>query len=91
MNDQRLTEAKDAQRPVESPGIGVDMPTLYVFLSLLGVLIIYDTWTLLRRGYETTISSQLYTAALAQPVIPLAIGIVIGHLFWPNKASRSPK
>lgn len=65
-----------------------DRLTFFVAISVLAVIIVYDTWTLIARGYETTISSQLYTLALGQPIIPCAIGVVIGHLFWGNRAAR---
>lgn len=65
-----------------------DRLTFFVALAVLAVIICYDTWTLIARGYETTISSQLYTLAGNQPIISFAIGVVCGHLFWPNRASR---
>lgn len=68
----------------------IDPLTLTVSLAILAVIVIYDVWTLLRRGYATTISWNLYLLSLRFPIIPAAIGVVIGHLFWPNRAGNCP-
>lgn len=63
-----------------------DKTTTIFSIVIIAAIIIFDVWTLLERGYTTTISWQLYERSKAEPIIPLAIGVVIGHLWWPNKA-----
>lgn len=46
------------------------------------LLIIYDIVIVLTLGGSATISWQLYTFSQKYPVLAVAIGIVIGHLFW---------
>ena len=62
--------------------------TLYFSLAVLAAIIGFDVWSLLARGYETTISWTLYQLSLKQPIVPFAIGGVCGHLWWPNKAAN---
>lgn len=62
----------------------VDVPTVLVSTTAILGLIMYDVWTLLARGYDTTISANLFYLSQRYPVIALAIGVVLGHLFWPH-------
>lgn len=62
-----------------------DMVTLFVFLSLFGILMVYDIWTLTRRGYNTTVSWTIYQLARGWPAVPFAFGFLMGHLFFPQK------
>lgn len=60
--------------------------TLYFALIVVAVVIGYDLWTLIRHGYDTTISNVALVFAKEYPIIVLPIGIVIGHIYWTNKA-----
>ncbi len=52
-------------------------------LSVFAVgLIVYDVWTVLKRGSSTTISVQLYEFSKNYPMVPFLIGFVMGHIFW---------
>jgi hypothetical protein len=62
----------------------IDPLTLKFSLVILAAIIVFDVWTLLKRGYSTTISYTLYVSAVRFPIIPFALGVVAGHLFWPN-------
>ncbi len=61
---------------------------LAVTLGTSALVAAYDVWTYRRRGYETTISYMLLTAARSRPIVAaligLAVGILFGHLFWPQ-------
>lgn len=61
--------------------------TLAFSLVIIAAIIGFDVWTLLARGYETTISWNLYMLAQKQPIVSFSIGVVSGHLFWPNRAA----
>lgn len=63
-----------------------DKLTLGVSLTILAIIIAYDVWTLTVRGYATTISWNMFQMASRFPIIACALGIVLGHLFWPNAA-----
>lgn len=58
--------------------------TAGVLIAAAVVLIIWDVIVAIRGGNTATISQVLYHAAQAEPVIALALGIVLGHLFWPQ-------
>jgi hypothetical protein len=62
--------------------------TLITLLTAVLGLVAYDVYLAVRWGYEATISYQLLQASRAEPIIPLALGLVLGillgHLFWPQ-------
>lgn len=58
--------------------------TIIFIIAAIAVIIGYDVWMLAARGYKSTISFTMLTAAQTWPIIPFAIGIVFGHLFWPQ-------
>lgn len=59
--------------------------TLWVVLAFLVGLLGYDLWTIVKHGYETTVSAVVLDMSQNYPVIPLLIGIAAGHLWWPNE------
>jgi hypothetical protein len=63
--------------------------TLLTVLAAGVWLICYDVFLVWHYGVEQTISWQTYQAARSEPIIPLllglAVGILFGHLFWPQK------
>lgn len=48
-------------------------------------LAIYDIVAVWRGGGRATISSVLLASAHSYPIIVLAIGVLLGHLFWPQR------
>lgn len=65
-----------------------DLLTLGVALFIVALIAVYDIWTLVTRGYETTISAVTYNLSKRFPIIPFAIGVIAGHLWWPNLVAR---
>lgn len=63
--------------------------SLFVVLAAAVVLIAYDVWLCWNGGAKATISWHTYLAACSEPIIPFAIGLILGvlagHLFWPNR------
>jgi hypothetical protein len=62
--------------------------TIFFIWALILAIAIYDVIALLRGG-RATISSVIITASYSPPwgaLIPLAIGIVLGHLLVPQRA-----
>lgn len=58
--------------------------TEIVIFSTIIILIIYDIFILLKKGSKYTISSVLLELGKKYPIIPFFLGIVFGHIFWPN-------
>jgi hypothetical protein len=63
--------------------------TLGITLLTVAVIAAYDVWTYAQRGYQTTISYMLLSAARERPIVAaligLVVGILFGHLFWPQQ------
>ncbi len=57
--------------------------TRYVILFATIGLVGYNIFVGLRFGPEATISVQMYELSRQFPIIPLAFGVVIGHIWWP--------
>jgi hypothetical protein len=64
--------------------------TLLFTLAALLVIAVFDVVAIDRGGYPATISYLALHAATERPVIALAVGILVGHLFWsvPAESSR---
>ena len=68
------------------------MNTTEYWLIGFGVIIMiyigYDIYADFRWGYKETFSYIIYTAAKTEPIIAWAIGgamgLLSGHLFWPQ-------
>jgi hypothetical protein len=44
----------------------------------------WDVYLFFSHGTSATVSATLYRASLTFPPLLLAIGFVLGHLFWPQ-------
>jgi len=56
-------------------------------LILLGMVIIiffWDATVLLMGRPEATLSAVLLQVTKDNPIIAFILGVVVGHLFWPN-------
>jgi hypothetical protein len=60
--------------------------TVTVWLIFLAVVVVtgYDLFVVTRHGASASISWTILTLARAYPIIPLAVGTLLGHLFWPQ-------
>lgn len=61
------------------------MTKLFV-VAIVGIIAVVDT-IFVFNGTQT-ISEFLYLSGREYPVVPLAIGMLVGHIFWPVKVSR---
>ena len=59
--------------------------TAWILIVLVFFLVLWDIYAAYRWGYDGTISRDILQASYANPIIPLATGIILGHLFWPQK------
>ncbi len=58
--------------------------TLLIFAvtSLAG----YDAWVYRTAGTDATISAVVHDFAVDWPIAGVAIGTIIGHIFWPFRS-----
>lgn len=56
-----------------------------VFVFFIVVIFIYDAWLRHRGGDPATFSHRIALWSMRYPLIPAMFGILIGHLFWPNR------
>lgn len=55
---------------------------LVVFTAV--ALVLYDVYAVVAGGKEATISWIVLQWSKVYPIIPFALGVVIGHMFWKN-------
>ena len=63
---------------------GLFQPTIILLIATAALWAAYDTWVIIAKGYEATISHSLLTLAQRFPIIPFVLGLLCGHLFWSN-------
>jgi hypothetical protein len=67
---------------MSNPGVKY---TRAFFVIMLLLIAVYDVLALTIWGVEATISRTIgIGASFDAPTIPFGIGIVMGHLFWPQ-------
>lgn len=54
------------------------------FLCVCFTIGIYDVWAVYVSGVNDTVSAVLGRWGAQFPVLPLLIGMVLGHVFWPR-------
>lgn len=67
--------------------MSADPATVMVSIILALVLIVvglYDLIAVLWFGQPATVSAVVLQIAKRHPILPLAVGVLIGHLFWPQ-------
>ena len=57
-----------------------DIFLLVLLLCLLCIVAIYDMWADVVGS--RTVSSTVWEWSRMYPVIPLIVGLILGHLFW---------
>jgi hypothetical protein len=58
-------------------------PTQILLVATVVIWVAYDVFAAIRWGAMQTISVVLWQLAQKYPVIPLAVGALIGHLWIP--------
>ncbi|HLN30498.1 MAG TPA: hypothetical protein VK395_22330 [Gemmataceae bacterium] len=61
--------------------------TWLVILSFTVVMIAYDVLAYALWGVDATISRRVLFASQGTPLIAFAVGVLCGHLFWPQRPS----
>lgn len=62
--------------------------TAWIVVFSVFALGLFDIYAAVRWGYTGTISYDILTVSYSHPVIPLAAGILCGHLFWPQPTQK---
>lgn len=57
--------------------------TNFVMLGAVTALLLYNVLAGVMGGGEATISARMQHLATRYPVIPLAVGMLVAHWFWP--------
>jgi hypothetical protein len=66
-------------------------PAVIATLVAGSIILCYDVYALAVNGYDATISYMLYTAGAHWQIIPFSLGVLAGHLFFPNDAANVTK
>lgn len=56
--------------------------TVILIIATCLIWAVYDVWTIAKRGKKTSISAYIIRGSYKYPLVVLALGILIGHLFW---------
>jgi len=56
--------------------------TLIVMVAAAIFLIIFDIWIIAKKGKQESISAYVIRGSKKMPLLVLAFGILLGHLFW---------
>lgn len=72
---------------------GAASPEVWGAILLLVItmtILIFDTYAAFSAGAVDSVSTVLYHWAQRWPIIPLVVGILIGHLFFPTRPAPPP-
>lgn len=62
----------------------LELTAKLIILATIIIIVLWDVSVVLMGRPETTISAVLLQLAKDNPIISFAMGVVVGHLFWPN-------
>lgn len=68
----------------------LSMITTLGLAAMLLAIGIWDVLTLVWGEEEATVSYTVLALARAHPIVPLLVGILVGHLFWPQLPPPPP-
>ncbi len=57
-------------------------PTFAVIVVVLALVLAYDAWAMMKKGYKWTISYEMRAWASKYPIVAMGLGIAFGHLWW---------
>lgn len=55
------------------------------FLACLMIVWIWDWYVIVKGQPRETVSATVLEWSQQWPILPLLCGIIIGHIFWPNR------
>jgi hypothetical protein len=63
--------------------------TQAVVILTLAILGAYDAYIISEEGYDASISVVVLYWSHKAPIIPFIVGVIAGHLFWPQASQES--
>jgi hypothetical protein len=57
-------------------------PAIIIMIVGAFLIAVTDIFLAIKYGFEGTFSWQLYMNAKRFPILPFALGVLVGHLFW---------
>lgn len=73
--------------PQDVTQIGMFQPrVVFAVCMMLSCLFagLWDVWVIAHGRPNDTVSRVLQEWSVAYPMLPLALGILLGHIFWPT-------
>lgn len=64
--------------------------TVVFSVFVVAIIAVYDALAWAYASGEGTISRVLLAIAYEYPLLPFAVGVVAGHIFWANEAGKKP-
>ena len=61
--------------------------TIFLLFAVLIILGLWDIYAATNMQLGDTISEVVLVAAAQRPIIPFAVGVACGHLFWPQQGT----
>jgi hypothetical protein len=65
-------------------GENMKITTRHIWITILTLGGLLELYTLFNRRSDDTLSELVWDATDYTPLTPLAIGVVVGHWFWPR-------
>jgi hypothetical protein len=62
--------------------------TKFLIFVLVALSVAYDVLAYVRGGVDSTISRVVLAWAQRWPPIPFSVGVLCGHLFWPQPQAK---
>ena len=56
-----------------------------VLLIIVLIVVLWDVIVTYSGRPEASLSQVILEKSMKDPIIPFLIGVIIGHLFWPNR------
>jgi uncharacterized membrane protein len=56
-----------------------------ILLILVIVVVGWDIWVTNLGDPKASFSQVILDKSMKDPIIPFLVGVLIGHLFWPNR------
>jgi hypothetical protein len=64
----------------------MDITVILLMVTAL-IWVVYDVWTISKRGKKTSISAYIIRGSYKYPLVVLGFGVLLGHLFWSMKTA----
>jgi amino acid permease len=59
--------------------------TKIFIVVIIAIITVFDMYMLNFKGYDATISWEIYKTSQDYMIIPVIVGVFVGHLFFPHR------